>query len=219
MRRKITKLMTLILIVMFTFMNNVTAFALSNDSKKITDFDEAITLIEKEYLITNSDGTHSISKEARKHIDNELLDSIIEGTNYVNQRIVSKELINFSNSSTLISAARSSGPFIYDEYVTYYNWQWWGFYANLNYSGAVKLRNDLNIALVKYSGQALTDAIWVVADPTKLSVMLLGVSTVKVLGVMGWIEECNSAISDGQGVTVTCTGAPGEAILRKVNRW
>ena len=71
---------------------------------KITDTQQAINLIEQEFLGINEDGTSYIKADAAKYIDPEVLHDITKGMNAINEKILSGVLIRDKTTNVITPA-------------------------------------------------------------------------------------------------------------------
>lgn len=98
----------------------------STSITKITDISEAIKLIEKQFLVKNSDGTTTINGQASQYIDSNILEQIKKGSEQINANIKDGTLIYNKKSSTLTKSSSTIQPMSTTVSGTYV-WHWYGF--------------------------------------------------------------------------------------------
>ncbi|MDF2505175.1 hypothetical protein [Clostridium sp.] len=117
-------LLGVILVQTNTIKVNAQTIQQNQKTGKITNSAEAIQLIQKRFLIQNSDGTTKISTEASKYIDSGLLAKIEKGANQINKGIQSNNLI-FDKSTKTIYERQHATPSTY--IAGTYIWHWYGY--------------------------------------------------------------------------------------------
>ncbi len=174
--------------------------------------EDAIKIIEQNYLIRNNDGTFKIHSNAEKVIPQENLKVLSKAMNEVNSKIKSKELYSTKSlDGTIIIDKTNTGlKRSYNGHASNYRWFWWGFVANLDKAGSNMLINDLE-ALRDASG-----AVGILAGLASCGIAVAG-GAINAGLCIELIRETKNALAETEyGCTIHCYGAPSSAQVYKI---
>ncbi len=210
---KFKKIVSLLLVVTFLITTSSTVFAASNidvSSVKSTniskaDYDKAINTIETKYLIVNKDGTFSIDPAAKKVIDNQILNDLINGMNGINTMIEKGDLYtDKSSSKPIVKKANKKYSIMAQQ--GYFIYHWYGFDHVQNAELAAEQQIIFAQAANNYSLLALAGLVYTPA--------------VLASGLGQWI--CNTWANTcaygalHNGVIVFCFGTPSAPVIYSV---
>lgn len=227
------KILSLTLVLVFTFstMATQTAFAsaktdnsLSIQLQKHMSVNEAIKIIEANYLHLQKDGTFSIDLRAKEVIPKEILNSLESGMNEINNEIKEKKLIVSHNSkgNNVVSIAmeittkNSIQPNVYaattSPVVNNYKFFWWGYIANANTVATNILINNLEFLIGVCGAEGAVGAYFTVGASVVIAI---------ATGIFAYdlVRQAKNALAiTPNGSTFYAYGSPSCGQLYKVTR-
>lgn len=205
-------------------LNNYSNTTIQNEKQTNLSMEQAIHIVEKNYLSQNPNGTFSIKDSAINEIGEDLFYELTDGMEQVNQLISNKALqfyengkikkINNNIKESITPRYRASdayGKILSSyKYCSNYNWYWWGFKTNVNKAGCSILSSEIN------------KTIAYVATVSGGIAFLPGLKIPSAIGAGGityWLVSLKTEFEKGtnaRGATVTALGKPSNPQITDV---
>lgn len=220
--KKILKSIALALVIAFASVNTSQAFAATNKQVKheIT-VDEAIRIIEDNYLSLDSDGTFKIDSKAKEVIPEDIYNSLNEGMKNVNIEIDNNNLEVFEsfqgyevkpvdelNSEIRVYSSRAYNEPIINNYTFF----WWGYIAEANRVATNIFINELE-NLIYVAGTAGAVGAYFTVGATVLLSAAAGVGAYALI-----TQAKNSLEITPDGTTIYAYGSPSKGQVYKVTQ-
>ncbi|MGF0110889.1 hypothetical protein [Clostridium sp. SGI.024] len=229
--KKFSKIIVLTLVMVFMSVNSSQVFAATNKkAESIITYEEAIKIIEENYLSLDSNGNFKIDSKAKDVIPEEIYNTLKSGTENINTEInndnlevsssfqgyevkpvkgskLDAETYSDANSFNAYSS-RTYNPPVIDNYTFF----WWGYIAEANETAAQIMINELELLIAVSGGVGTIAGYFTVGVTVALSVAV-GV------GCYGLITQIKNSLEiTSDGVTIYAYGSPEKGQVYKVTQ-
>lgn len=194
-----------------------------DEYSKEMSINDAINIVENNYLIQNDNGTFSIDETAKSIIGDNLFLELEKGMNQVNE-LIGDDLLQVDKNGQVTESNYESQNLISSRitdaygrvlssysYCSGYQWYWWGFKTNVSKSGSDILSSEITKTI---AAVALTGGAAALVPGFVVPAGIVG------LAVEAWLVslqvECEKG-TKSNGIAVTALGAPSSPQITDIN--